>query len=86
MSMKTKLSAAAFVTLAAISAVASPASAAPRICDDAVSLRACGDHVAYVQALRSRQASTIAMKNVDTRDNAVLSAGGGGGGGGGGGR
>ena len=89
MSMQSRLSAAALGTLAALSAMATaPASAAPTICDQAVSRQACGDHMAYAATLKRRgDTSPTIMKNLDPRYNqAMQDAGGGGGGGGGGGR
>jgi len=70
--------------------VVTPASTSSRLCDGAVSLKSCGDHLAYLETLRSRRVADTSpgyMKNLDPRTNqSMLNAGGGGGGGGGGGR
>ena len=84
MSMKSRLSAAALLALAAMSAVASPASAAPRRCDEGIWRTGCSYYF-YLVAPGPRQ-STVNIKDVDTREQAMQNAGGGGGGGGGGGR
>src|SRR5438045_3741783 len=51
MSLKSKLSAAAFVAFVAMSATAIPASAQPnKMCEGAVSYQSCGSHLHYVEA------------------------------------
>src|SRR6266436_385636 len=63
-----------------------PVSTTSRFCEGAVSRSACGDHLEYLQTLRSRRladTSPAYMKTLDPRSNqALLNAGGGGGGGG----
>ena len=88
MSMKLMLSAAALVALGATSAMAAPAFVASPYCDQAVSRQACGNHMTYLESLRTRHDTSLSyMKNLDPRENQALrDAGGGGGGGGGGGR
>ena len=85
MSMKLMLSAAALVALSATSAMAAPVFVASPYCDQAVSRQACGDHMNYVQSLRSRavrrDTSLSYMKNLDPRENPALRDAGGGGGG-----
>jgi hypothetical protein len=84
MSMKSRLATAALLTLVAMSAVASPASAAAKRCDEGVWRTGCGVYFHFVEP--GRRQSTVNIKAVDTRDQAMMNAGGGGGGGGGGGR
>src|SRR5215216_1823875 len=80
-----KLSAAAFVAFAAMSATAIPASAQPnKMCEGAVSYQSCGSHLLYVQALRqlpyqlTRDTSPAYMKYSDPRTNSSLNDAGGG--------
>ena len=81
--MKLKLSAAAFVTFAAMSAMAGSASAASSmICDQAVSRQACSTHVDYVKELRMRQTRPNpgrTLNYLDPTDNTALRDAGGGG-------
>jgi hypothetical protein len=89
MSMKSTLSAVALVTLAAVSTMATAnANPFPPICDGAVSMRACGDHMMYLRTLRLHgrdvDTSPTYMKSSDPRDSQAMLNGGGGGGGGGG--
>ena len=91
MSMKMMLSAAAIAVLGATSAMAAPVFVPALYCDQAISEKACGDHLNYVASLRKQSirsdTSQSYMKNLDPRENRALQdAGGGGGGGGGGGR
>ena len=89
MSIKSKLSAAALVALVAASAMATTSANAfsSKFCDGAITRQACGDHMNYVEALRSRRGDTSPafMKNLDPRESQALRDAGGGGGGGGGG-
>jgi hypothetical protein len=85
MSIKTKLTAAALGTLVAMSAAAGNAHTfSLHICDGAVSMRACGSHMAYLETLRVRHGDTSrqGMQNTDPRYNQALRDAGGGGGGG----
>ena len=97
MPSKSRLSAAALASLVAMSAMAAtnanaffvgPTSAESRLCDGAVSRPACGDHIKYIEALRSRphhgDTSPAYMRNLDSRDHQAMGNPGGGGGGGGG--
>jgi hypothetical protein len=90
-SIKLKLSAAAFVTFVAMGASAGSASAASSlICDQAVSRQACSTHIDYVKELQKKTVRVTHGRStnyLDPTENAALrDAGGGGGGGGGGGR
>jgi hypothetical protein len=96
MSTKSRLSAAAFVTLVAMSAMAptnaNAFSATSRFCEGPVWWQGCGDHFTLTETRRSRphrdtrDTSPDYMKYLDSRDNqAMRDAGGGGDGGGGGG-
>ena len=64
MSMKLMLSAAALVALGATSAMAAPAFVASPYCDQAVSRQACGNHMIYLELLRTRHDTSLSyMKN-----------------------
>ena len=65
MSMKLMLSAAALVALGATSAMAAPAFVASPYCDQAVSRQACGNHMIYLESLRTRHDSSLSyMENL----------------------
>jgi hypothetical protein len=92
MLLTSKLSAAAFIAFAAMSATAIPASAQPKKCEGALTYQSCGSYLVHVQAQRLRvstiplDTSPAYMKYTDPRYNSALGDAGGGGGGGGGGR
>ena len=86
MSIKSNLSAAALLTVVAISGMASPAFAAPKapkFCHENIMQIGCGSIVTPVNESRSRY-TRIPVTHLDTREQAMSTAGGGGSGGGGG--
>ena len=93
MSLKSKLSAAAFVAFVAMSVTAIPASAQPKKCEEAGTYPSCGSFQLHVLPAQRLHISTIPhdtiphdtspayMKYTDPRYNSSLSDAGGGGGG-----